>query len=269
MVDFVRSHTHVRGRTYALGPSAYGPFWDDVEGGSWEPETFAVLERHVTATVTYLDVGAFIGPTLLFAAQCAGAAHGFEPDPVAFSELERHLAHNLALDTVELHAVAIAPQDGRVRLGNRNMKGNSTSSMLLGNMVDPWEVPACRLDTFLREAQVTGPVFIKMDIEGGEYAVIPAHADFLASPQVRGILLALHPWGYLDAAVGPQGGVGRRVHRRIQHFLAHLRLLRVLDSFPHWRHPSGKRISWAGAIGNLLLGRAMLTGNMILCVREV
>ena len=69
--------------TFLVRADQHQRFWTKVEDGSWEPETFGVFDRFVTRETTYLDVGSWEGPTLLYAGQRAKTAYGFEPDPVA------------------------------------------------------------------------------------------------------------------------------------------------------------------------------------------
>lgn len=121
----------VRGRTITVGPTRLGRWWTEhLPTGQWEPETLHVLERYVAAETCYLDVGAFNGATLLFAAQSARLAIGLEPDPVAFAELQRHVALNPGAGDVRIFCAAAAPADGRARFGNKTMWGKSSSSLL-------------------------------------------------------------------------------------------------------------------------------------------
>ena len=57
--------------------NGYEQFWNLVNSGSWEANTFQMLEKFVTPNVVYLDIGAWIGPTFLFAAQTSKVAYGF------------------------------------------------------------------------------------------------------------------------------------------------------------------------------------------------
>ncbi len=66
----------------------HSKFWRRATSGQWEPETLAVLRDHLDRDHDYLDIGAWIGPTVLYGARKARHVWCFEPDPVAF----RHLA---------------------------------------------------------------------------------------------------------------------------------------------------------------------------------
>lgn len=86
-----RARGHVNGRLgglpFRLDPY-HSKFWRRAGRGDWEPETFAVLDAHLRGDADYLDIGAWIGPTVLYAARKARHVWCFEPDPTAY----RHLA---------------------------------------------------------------------------------------------------------------------------------------------------------------------------------
>ncbi|MEY8839315.1 FkbM family methyltransferase, partial [Cribrihabitans sp. XS_ASV171] len=48
------------------GDPYHSKFWRKAAAGGWEPETFGVLERHLSAERDYLDIGAWIGPTVMY-----------------------------------------------------------------------------------------------------------------------------------------------------------------------------------------------------------
>jgi hypothetical protein len=55
-----------------VGDRWYGDiFWDAYEAGDWEPHTVDLFERYLGQTTTFVDVGAAIGATALYAASLA------------------------------------------------------------------------------------------------------------------------------------------------------------------------------------------------------
>ena len=51
-------------------------FWRRVGSGLWEPQTFEVFERFLRPDRSYVDIGAWIGPTVLYGAMLSRRAHG-------------------------------------------------------------------------------------------------------------------------------------------------------------------------------------------------
>lgn len=163
---------------------ARAPFWNRVQAGQWEPHTFEVLRRFLRPECASVDLGAWIGPTVLYGAALARCVHAVEPDPVAFAELCRNVQANPAMrDKIRLHCLGIGAQTGPLQLyagglyyGEDSRFGDSMSGMLAspGARSQPChEVAGVDMESFLHERVGADCNFIKMDIEGGEYAVIP------------------------------------------------------------------------------------------------
>ena len=72
----------------------YKTFWDKYEQGAWEPTTLDVLSRFLKHGSFYIDVGGWIGPTVLYAAALGAEVVAFEPDDVAHAELAKNLELN-------------------------------------------------------------------------------------------------------------------------------------------------------------------------------
>ncbi len=190
----------VRGRTFFVRDDK-PTFWDRAESGRWEPETLAALEEAVSPGCDVIDIGAWVGPTVLFSASL-GAARvvAVEADPRALELLRGNLAVNPALaDRVSVIAAAAAASAGPVRLGAARKRGDSMSSALLAHASDAWETQAVTPAELLARTGGDAPLVVKVDIEGGEYDLLPALAAVLP-PRCRRVLVAFHP--VLLAAAG-------------------------------------------------------------------
>lgn len=167
-------------------------FWNLLAANRWEPATFQVFEKHIRPGSTVADVGAWIGPTALFAAHIAGTVHAFEPDHTAFKALEANLALNPELArNIELHRAALTDFDGTVSMTSPGQAGMSESSTLLDHGDTTFEVPAVDAARLFAD-ELNAVEFVKMDIEGGEYETIPAMGDFITDRKPT-VLLSLHP----------------------------------------------------------------------------
>ncbi len=166
-------------------------FWDKFESGAWEPETLALLDELLTPQSTFIDVGAWVGPTSLWAAFSARRVISLEADPVALDQLRRNLTANPALSRcIEVVPRALSPQPGTVTMGAARKRGDSMSSVLLADRDGSW-----RTDTITAQqlAEMLGPqddVVLKMDIEGGEYALLPTMMPVMQ--KVRAALISFH-----------------------------------------------------------------------------
>lgn len=188
----------INGRSLAADVSPrYEKFWKLFGEKRWEPTTFEVFDRCLTPKSHYVDVGAWIGPTLLYAAHIARRCTAFEPDPVAYCALEKNLSHNPGLaERCSVHHAALAENDGLIPMIAPDGAGKSETSCLLPNGQGSFEAKAFDAARLFRE-RLADADFIKMDIEGGEYDVIPAMSEFIRDRRPQ-VLLSLHP-GHLPA----------------------------------------------------------------------
>jgi FkbM family methyltransferase len=220
----------VRGRLFRIADDK-PTFWARAAAGTWEPETLDALEDLIRPGDTVLDIGAWVGPTALFSAALGARVVAVEADPAAQAQLSRNLAANPALSAAITPVSAAATPDGApVRLGAARKRGDSMSSALLAQSADSWECPGISPAALLSLADVAAgaALVVKIDIEGGEYALVPVLAPLL--PQsTRAVLLAVHPRILETSGAGP-GAVREATSR-------------IFDAFPGWtvrvleRHP--------------------------------
>jgi FkbM family methyltransferase len=217
---------NARGKQFEVLPASHLSFWDEVVSGTWESATFAIFNRFLDRQHSYIDIGAWIGPTVLYGCQLAKTAYALEPDPLAYAELSQNIALNKAIaENVRLFNACIAPQSGEVTLGSRGEGNDSTSSLLFAKKRTHWTVRAFSFTDFVRQQAITDCNFIKMDIEGGEYQLLPTMAEYLRVHRPT-LHLSLHP---LYLKIRPLGWPGRVVERLRQ-------TSRILSSIGFYKH---------------------------------
>lgn len=176
---------------FLIEDTTYGShFWDRF--GDWENDTCAAFDLCIRPTTTYVDIGAWIGPTTLYAGTTAKRCIAFEPDPVAFPWFCQNLLLNPAIraKTLALNA-ALWTRDGLIQIASSSL-GNSESSLVISGQRSS---PVACLDVAHALPEIVGPdedVFLKVDVEGAEYEVIPRMADFLRKVRPS-IWLSFHP----------------------------------------------------------------------------
>lgn len=169
-------------------------FWDWYEREDWEPETVAVYDRFLRPGATYVDLGAWIGPTVLLAASKAGRIVCAEPDPKAYPVLLENLALNpeVAAKTTAF-PVAVGARDGDVVLSSTGEGGDSNSSVMRpGDAGARWTVEGVTIATLLERASIGSADFVKVDVEGAEYDIVPMLI------RVPALFVAMHPNLLLD-----------------------------------------------------------------------
>jgi FkbM family methyltransferase len=212
-------------------------FWGRYEEGVWEPDTQAVFRRFIDKQHSYIDIGAWIGPTLLQGCQLAQRAYGIEPDPVAYAELTGNIEDNrLVTGNVQLFNICITPVSGKVSFGSRGDGGDTMSSLLFSDGKTSWVVEGVNFQDWIERNEIEDCNFIKIDIEGGEYSVLPTMAAYLRHHRPT-LLLSLHPCFIGDLAA-------RSLQSRFQRALFRLRstlnLLNIVWFYKHIYDPLGK-----------------------------
>lgn len=181
----------------------HAPFWYQMDRGRWEPETLRVLDALLTPDACYWDVGAWIGPTVLYASGRCRKVVAFEPDPVAFATLQRNVQKN-KLTHVQLQPAAVGPTSGTLKLAPPHGAGLGTSvtSVLFADAAagDAISAEVHHPDTWIAAKGLPAPTAMKIDIEGAEFQLLPQLADFFRQRQPS-VYLSLHaPWTTNPAA---------------------------------------------------------------------
>jgi FkbM family methyltransferase len=192
MRELLRRTVTRAGRTYQVmdhGPDSGGwDFWS-VFSDHWEPGIEDVLARYLGKDTAFLDVGAWVGPVSLIAARMCGHVHAVEPDPVARRVLEATVARQRRKN-ITVHPVAVAAVDGTVRIGRRPDRefGDSMTSTIFTE--DAVEVTAVTVQALTAGIEQRIGL-VKMDVEGGEEAILPVAAPHLLDLGVP-LLLSTH-----------------------------------------------------------------------------
>lgn len=181
----------------------YRKFYRKLAAGRWEPRTFDVLARNLDRDTVCVDIGAWIGVTPLWAARRAKAVVAVEPDPKCVTILRALVGQAPNMTIVE----AAVSDRANVAINAVEGFGSSETSVLAVGDGESTEVPGIGIDAIMRLAG-DAPVFVKIDIEGYEFA-LAAELAKLGGYDVRGLQLALHPQLYEKTLAGT--GLARRL----------------------------------------------------------
>jgi len=170
----------VRDVEFHVEEDEFAPFWRRVTAGDWEPASFGVLDRMLTTDSTFLDIGAWIGPLTLYAANLAPRCHAVEPDPRARAGLLANIARNPRLaGRIQVHPEAVGEVSGQGRMGNitSDVGGDSMSSLLFGTAANAWAVECVTLEGLI--SGIGTPSLVKIDIEGAEAEVLNGSREYI------------------------------------------------------------------------------------------
>lgn len=186
---------------YIKGDYSINWFVNNIENNIWECDTFNILDFYQNKNSIYIDIGAWIGPTVLYAADKYKQIICFEPDPVAISRLNENLSVN-NFKNITLITKALSNNNGISNFGGNGELGNSMSTLLVsldnkeaffndygrGGFLSYDErkkyiisIETITIDKVLKDNNINpnNIGLIKMDIEGGEKIVIPSMQNFL------------------------------------------------------------------------------------------
>ena len=162
--------------------SSYGWFWNWYEAKTWEPQTLALFERLLDSTWRLIDIGAWIGPTALFAAKIGAKVDAFECDPVALAQLRDNIGSNSSLkDCISVHGVAVGAEDGVMDLWSANLGNSESSFFRVQERSGNDRVSGQKVSIRVRDALSVfseldcvshDKTLVKIDVEGAEFAII-------------------------------------------------------------------------------------------------
>ena len=222
---------HVGEKSFRVVVGENFPFWEKLNAGEWEPETFEIFNRFLNRDTLFLDVGAWIGPTVLYGGQLAGRTVAFEPDPKAYARLEDNVRANDEApwrSKISTYRYAVSYEEGEIFIGSRDEVGDSMSSALLVDGDNAWKVRSVDLGAWLDgEVKRGEKVFCKMDIEGYEYSLIPRISKSLENHHVV-LYLSLHPTLLMSTYLKGRRGLWPNLVARFKMFRAHRRLMNSL-----------------------------------------
>ncbi len=150
-------------------------FWYKFAQG-WEPDTERIYREYVQSGATVLDIGAWIGSTIIFALACgAQKIIAFEPNPDSFAVLQRLIERNPQYAArVTLVNQAVGASVGRLSMGLAYGENDTSTSGIVGDdfTVETTTIPLIRSQYNLSEIDL-----IKIDIEGAELYLADALAE--------------------------------------------------------------------------------------------
>jgi FkbM family methyltransferase len=152
--------------------------WDNVISGKWEPQTFEILDKFLNSENSCIDLGAWIGSTVLYSASVAKYVYAAEPDIVALDHLKSNIALNPNLK-ISLYEGVVSDMSGNITLSIKTADFGSSGSSILYSGGKSIVVRSITFDEFINIENVTDCNFIKMDIEGSELLVLPLIKDFV------------------------------------------------------------------------------------------
>lgn len=160
-------------------------FW----GGYHHASELAYLKNYLEPHMTFVDVGANQGEFTVVGAKCvsSGRVLAFEPEPSTYRWLQKNVRTN-GFSNVECHNIGLGRADETVPLydPSERMKTGIINEGLFSSVIvgegrkeAVADMRLRRLDDVVRESNLDRLDFMKIDVEGGELAVLEGACESL------------------------------------------------------------------------------------------
>lgn len=151
----------------------------------YEPEVLEFLMGELRAGDVFYDIGANCGFFACAAARVGGVrVIAFEPDPLSAAVIHLNAELN-QFDTriLEVCELALADHDGEAQFHRSHVSNTGLSGLHARNAVQQFPVRVAKLQSVMIERSLPPPTVMKIDVEGGEAAVLRGYA--FRSPATR------------------------------------------------------------------------------------
>ena len=165
----------------------------------YEKDVRAAIDRHCVRGASVLDVGANVGAHALYLAKKVGSSgrvYAFEPAPYGFSKLTRNIALN-DLHNIEALNLALSDRDFEKTVTLRSSwrtDGKRLEERSLVRFVT--------MDRWCASERVDRIDLIKLDVDGGEFAVLLGGAQIIAHQHPK-IILEVGAWHFERESTNP------------------------------------------------------------------
>ena len=200
-------------------------FEKDLWLGTYETPLLNLLPSLISPGAIVYDVGANLGYLTVAFGRLVGAegsVHAFEPLPANVKRLQRSIKDNDLDERVMVVEAAVADKSGKATFLVHRSGG-------MGKLEGSWgrqarypqriETKVLALDQYIEQGEHVPPQWVKVDVEGGEGAVLRGAGDLLraARPswliEIHGPEAAADVWEQLEAADYLLYSVARPGHR--------------------------------------------------------
>ena len=165
-------------------------FWREFKKDGWEPETYNCFKKNIKDNTTFIDIGAWVGVTLIWASVLGSKKiFAIEANPRSYKLLLKTINANDSLrESVTILNKCISDSSGDFVNFGKKLSSNS----MISDKGD-YRVETISLTKYLNLIKAQSNVFLKIDIEGAEELIIKDLILLKNTIKDIKIFLALHP----------------------------------------------------------------------------
>lgn len=189
----------IRGERFVCYPRDRST-WRRMAQDKWESGVLDILDSRLSPESVMWDIGAHIGQVALYASRKCRRVVCFEPDAASLAVLHWNLSRN-RIRNVTVVGAALAEKTGFIEMGafwDDGELGRSVTSSRPSPTAEKVVVPGLGPEVWREWWSFDPPDFVKMDIEGGEFELLPAMGEWLSRHRPK-LLLSLHALSLREA----------------------------------------------------------------------
>ena len=177
-------------------------FWVDVYSG-WKEETFDIFDRFLSKDKQFLDIGAWVGTTAIYASRKSEYVVCVEADPISTEKLRINLELNKMGTEVDIELKPIFGEYRKVIFGPNmflsKSKLNDSRSHIKRSKTNPDDkvFDSITFDEIIEKYKLDHLSLIKINIEGGEENIIGDAYKFCKSNKVP-LYVSFHYTWWID-----------------------------------------------------------------------
>lgn len=162
---------------------------------TWEPHSFKVIDDLLNKDKTFIDIGSWIGPILLYVAPKVKRIIGVDCDILSFDSLIKNVNCNKFKNKVQLEYAALYNKNKKIYVGGGKRHADwGSSEIMITDKKDNIKnkVKGITIDKLIKKHKISDCGFIKIDIEGGEAYIIESMKHFF-NTQNPILYISIHP----------------------------------------------------------------------------
>ena len=182
----------VRGERF-VGDPRFRVYWKIIKNEKANSGLLDILDSRLRTDDIMWDIGGHVGQVALYASRKCRHVLCFEPDPVALESLYWHIDRNKVKNITVINS-ALMERTGFVEMGSfwdSEGLGQSVTSSRPAPGTNIVKVPGLGPGAWGEWLRGAPPSLIKMDIEGGEFDLLPAMGEWLRENRPK-LLLSFH-----------------------------------------------------------------------------
>lgn len=154
-------------------------FWKEIYP-TWENEAFDIFDEYLKKDKQFLEIGAWIGPSSLYASRLSSYVVCVEADPTIAKNLQHNINTNFLDTNIDIETSAIYCEATKMLFGPTTSEFNeSTSQLKLTQTTDSDAlINTITLDEIIEKYKLNNLSLIKVDIGGGEEYILNSLLEY-------------------------------------------------------------------------------------------